>query len=185
VRCDEPLAYRARRFESHRKHVIGPFPRSYLLNTKVGWWFILRRFSVTRLYSVDDRMISGWWIGKDVVGSGRGLILRYYTGIFLEGLRKIKKTASQDGRSLWPTFEPGTSRVRSRSVSQPLGLGFSSSGNPELWDEATVRWLLFERCFAKCVGCDIFVVYENSWLLCVMKIWCNVLEGPRGNLAVI
>jgi hypothetical protein len=32
-------------------------------------------FSVTRVYSVDDTVISEWWLmGKDLVGSGRGLI---------------------------------------------------------------------------------------------------------------
>jgi hypothetical protein len=48
-------------------------------------------FYVTRLYSVDNRMIGEWWwIGKDLVGSGRDLIVRYYPGIRLEGLRKTK-----------------------------------------------------------------------------------------------
>jgi hypothetical protein len=28
-----------------------------------------------------DSVISKWWIGKDLVGSGRGLILKYYPGI--------------------------------------------------------------------------------------------------------
>jgi hypothetical protein len=32
-----------------------------------------------------------WWIRQDLVGSGRGLILRYYPGIRLEGLRKTTK----------------------------------------------------------------------------------------------
>jgi hypothetical protein len=41
-------------------------------------------FSVTRLYSVDDRVINEWWwIGKEFVGSGRGLILRFYPSIRL------------------------------------------------------------------------------------------------------
>jgi hypothetical protein len=34
-----------------------------------------------------------------VEGSGRGLILRYYRGISLVGLRKITKNLSQDFRS--------------------------------------------------------------------------------------
>jgi hypothetical protein len=37
-----------------------------------------------------------WWIGKDMEGSGRGLILRYYPCICLEGLRKATKILSQD-----------------------------------------------------------------------------------------
>jgi hypothetical protein len=36
----------------------------------------------------------------DMGGSGLGLILRYYPGIFLEGLRKITETLSQDTQSL-------------------------------------------------------------------------------------
>jgi hypothetical protein len=39
-------------------------------------------FSVTRLYSVNDRVISKWWwTGKDLVESGHGLSWRYYPGI--------------------------------------------------------------------------------------------------------
>jgi hypothetical protein len=38
-------------------------------------------------------------IGKDVKGSGRGLILRYYPGICLEGLSKTTIFLSQDSRS--------------------------------------------------------------------------------------
>jgi len=45
-------------------------------------------FSVTRLYIVDDRVISEWWwIWKDSEGSGRG--------IRLEGLRKTTKTSNR------------------------------------------------------------------------------------------
>jgi hypothetical protein len=47
-----------------------------------------------------------WWIWKDLVGSGRGLILRYYPGIHLEGLRKTTKNsirmAGLRGRDLDP-----------------------------------------------------------------------------------
>jgi hypothetical protein len=51
-------------------------------------------FSVTRLHSFDDRMISEWWwIGKDLVGSSCGLILTFYPGIHLEGLIKPRQTS--------------------------------------------------------------------------------------------
>jgi hypothetical protein len=50
-------------------------------------------FSVTRLYSVDDRMISEWWIEKKNLGSGRGLILRYCHDFRMEGLRKNTKNS--------------------------------------------------------------------------------------------
>jgi hypothetical protein len=73
-------------------------------------------FSVTRLYSVDDRMISEWWwIGKDLVESGRGLILMYYPGIRWWDWGKLRK-ACQDSRSPEPRIEPGTYRIRSRRV---------------------------------------------------------------------
>jgi hypothetical protein len=35
----------------------------------------------------NERVISEWWIGKNLEGSGGGLILRFYPGILLEGLR--------------------------------------------------------------------------------------------------
>jgi hypothetical protein len=45
--------------------------------------------------------------------SGRDLILKYYAGIRLEGLRKTAKTSI---RSPGLRIEPGTSRIRSRNV---------------------------------------------------------------------
>jgi hypothetical protein len=38
-------------------------------------------------------------MGKDLEGSCRGIILRYYFNIYLQGLRKITKNLSQDSRS--------------------------------------------------------------------------------------
>jgi hypothetical protein len=38
--------------------------------------------------------------GKNLEGSGRDRILRYYPGMALEGLGKIRKNVSQDSRSL-------------------------------------------------------------------------------------
>jgi hypothetical protein len=66
-------------------------------------------FSVTRLYSADGRVISErWWIGNDFVGSSRGLNLRYFPGIRLEGLRKSTKNLYQDSLSSGLRFENGT-----------------------------------------------------------------------------
>jgi hypothetical protein len=50
-----------------------------------------------------------------MVGSGRGLILRYYPRIRQEGLRKITKILNQDSRLPWLRIGPGTSQIR-RSV---------------------------------------------------------------------
>jgi hypothetical protein len=71
--------------------------RDYLVGRLVVYLTTL--FSVTRLHSVDDRVSDWWWIGKDLVGTGRDLILRYYPGIHLEGLKKSKKNLNQDSRS--------------------------------------------------------------------------------------
>jgi hypothetical protein len=69
------------------------------------------------IYSVSDRVISEWWwIGKDLVESGHGLILRYCPGMRLEGLRKTTKNVNQDSRSPGPRFETRTSWIRSRSL---------------------------------------------------------------------
>jgi hypothetical protein len=51
--------------------------------------------------------------GKDLEGSGRGLVLRCYTRIRLEGLRKRTRNPTHDCRSLGERFEPDTSQIRS------------------------------------------------------------------------
>jgi hypothetical protein len=50
------------------------------------------------LLAPNERMTGEWWIRKDVKESGCGLILRYYVGICLQGLRNTIKNLSQDGR---------------------------------------------------------------------------------------
>jgi hypothetical protein len=48
------------------------------------------------------RRMKGRYVKREVKcleGSGRGLILRHYPGIHLEGLRKAMKIRSQDSRS--------------------------------------------------------------------------------------
>jgi hypothetical protein len=54
------------------------------------------------------------WIGKDVEGSGHGLILRYCLGICLEGLRKTTKNLGQDNWSVGSVCE--------RSFGDPMNL---------------------------------------------------------------
>jgi hypothetical protein len=46
--------------------------------------------------------------------------LRYCAGIRLERLRKTTKILNQHSRSPVPRFEPGTSRIRSRSVDHSI-----------------------------------------------------------------
>jgi hypothetical protein len=49
-------------------------------------------FSVTRLFTTNEKVKGKWWIGKDFEESGHDLILRYISGIFPKGLRKITST---------------------------------------------------------------------------------------------
>jgi hypothetical protein len=63
-----------------------------------------------------------WSIGKDFKGSGRGIILRCFPGIRLDGLRKTTKPLSQDSRSpsrdlnpVHPKYETGILTTRPRS----------------------------------------------------------------------
>jgi hypothetical protein len=89
------------------------FPEKKMPHNYCNGWLVVyftTLFSVIRLYSVDVRVISEWWwIGKYLVGSGRGIILRYYPGIRLDGLRKTTPLPRQ-------RFERGTSRIGSKSV---------------------------------------------------------------------
>jgi hypothetical protein len=52
-------------------------------------------------------VISELWIGKKLEENGRGLILRYYPNIHLEGLRKTTKNLSQDSWSPGQELNPG------------------------------------------------------------------------------
>jgi hypothetical protein len=45
---------------------------------------------------------------KNLVGSGHSLILRYYPGICLEGLRKAMRNLDQDSQSLGLRTKPGS-----------------------------------------------------------------------------
>jgi hypothetical protein len=45
---------------------------------------------------LNERVISEWWIGNSLEGSGHGVILRCYPGIHLEGPRETMKDLSQD-----------------------------------------------------------------------------------------
>jgi hypothetical protein len=53
-----------------------------------------------------------WWIVKHLVGSGHGLILRYYPSISLEGLRKPRKKPPSGqlvaGAKIWTRGLPNT-----------------------------------------------------------------------------
>jgi hypothetical protein len=53
---------------------------------------------------------------KDLVGSGSGLILKYYPGHSPGGTEENHEKLKQDSRSPGSRFEPGTSRIRNRMV---------------------------------------------------------------------
>jgi hypothetical protein len=48
---------------------------------------------LTTIFNNYDNVALNGWIGKDLEGNGRGLILRYDPSICLEGLRKPQKTS--------------------------------------------------------------------------------------------
>jgi hypothetical protein len=56
---------------------------------------IVHIFNIARLHqdiASNDRVISERWI-ENLEANGHGLILRYYPGIHLEGLRKTMETS--------------------------------------------------------------------------------------------
>jgi hypothetical protein len=84
------------------KDTTAVYTEKHMKLTVDGWlvvYLLYDAFWVTRLYGIDDRVTSEWWIRKNFVGSGRGLILRYYPGIRLEGLRKTTNSVTVAG--LW------------------------------------------------------------------------------------
>jgi hypothetical protein len=65
---------------------------------------------------LNDRAVREWWFGKDLEGSGCGLIVRQYPGIYLDGLRKTMKTSVSIAVLSAPRFEPRTYWILSRSI---------------------------------------------------------------------
>jgi hypothetical protein len=82
-------------------------------------------FSVTQDYITSNkRAISELWNGKDLEGSGHGLVLRYY---FLKGLRKPRdsKDSRSPGRDLNPSrpeYEAGVSTTQPLRSVVPMSL---------------------------------------------------------------
>jgi hypothetical protein len=68
--------------------------------------------------------------------SGRGVILGYYPGIRLDGLGKTTKNLKSGQPESGPRFEPGISRIRSRSVNH-ITTAFSSTLIKELASKDT------------------------------------------------
>jgi hypothetical protein len=82
-----------------------------------GQWFVglvlfyfKTLFSVSRLYSVDGRMTSEWWwIGKDLVWSDHGLILRYNPGLAWRYWGKSRETSARTAGRRGRHLNPGPS----------------------------------------------------------------------------
>jgi hypothetical protein len=64
-------------------------------------------FSNSDYIASKERVISEWSVGKDLVGSGSGLILRYHPDICLKELRKTNKNPSRYSRSPGRDLKPG------------------------------------------------------------------------------
>jgi hypothetical protein len=74
--------------------------RSYINSSSIFWGLGNDSFSEIQDYIAwNERMISERLIWKDMEGSGRGIILRFYSAISLEGLGKPTKNLSHDSRS--------------------------------------------------------------------------------------
>jgi hypothetical protein len=66
-------------------------------------------------------MIDEWRIRKEVEGSSCGLILKYYSGICLEELKKTTKDLSQDSRSPDRDFNPGPPEYEAGMLTMRFG----------------------------------------------------------------
>jgi hypothetical protein len=104
-----------------RDHVLHPYKTTGRIIVSSLFYDAL---SVTRLYSVDDRVKSEWWwIGKDLVGSFRGLVLRYYHGIHWREWGKSWKTSiriaghrSRDLKSGPPEYYAGVLTIQTQCL---------------------------------------------------------------------
>jgi hypothetical protein len=72
-------------------------------------------------------VIHEWWIGKELEGSGNGLILRHYPGIRLEELIKTTKILIQDSLSLDRYLNLGPPEYKAE-VLKSLDHNFQSPG---------------------------------------------------------
>jgi hypothetical protein len=91
--------------------------RKLLLSLLDGLWFIFRR-----IFS-NHTMQRRWYVDKWMVMNEKGFgrrrwrpNLRYYDCIRLKRLRKTMKNINQHSRSPVLSFEPGSSRIRSRLI---------------------------------------------------------------------
>jgi hypothetical protein len=79
----------------------------YTLCTYFIYGLILRRpLSDQDYIALNNRVINARRVGNDLERSGRGMFLRYYTGICLEVLRKTRRKLGQDSLYLCKNLHP-------------------------------------------------------------------------------
>jgi hypothetical protein len=121
----------------------------------------------------NERLISEWWIGKAVEGTGRGLIVRYYPSLRLE---KVTKNLSQNsqfpGRDLnpgLPEYEAGVLTTRQRcSIPVLVYLSLSVYLIPSF-----LRYsfsLRTESCFLRAKDCQSVSMTTHVPLLQLLRV---------------
>jgi hypothetical protein len=91
-------------------------------------------------------MIRKWReIGKNLVGSGRGLTLRYHRIICSGRTEEKHESLNQDSQMPGPRFETGTSRVQCRSVNHMGDGGGSKLEFIKLSINAHVFWVVLSH----------------------------------------
>jgi hypothetical protein len=123
-------------------------------------------FSVSSLYSVDDRISERRWIGKDLVGSDRSIILRFYCGIGLNGLRKTTKNLDENSRSPGQRIEPGIFRLRSRRVNH-------SSITLAFLRNTLLSWNISPYFFSRI----LFIVLTLPYIVIIILHFCSFISS--------
>jgi hypothetical protein len=85
----------------------------------------------------NEGVISELWVGKDVEGSGRGLIFWNYPNICLEGQRKITRNFSRDMRPPGRDLSPGPPEYEVGVLTTTFG-GWNDKRAVK-----TVKWTVF------------------------------------------
>jgi hypothetical protein len=78
-------------------------------------------FQWLTIKGLNEGVIRKWRVGKDVEGSGRVPIIRYYPILSMEGLRKTIKNLSQHSRSPSRDLNPGPAEYEARLLTTQPG----------------------------------------------------------------
>jgi hypothetical protein len=120
------------------------------------------------------------WNEKDLEGSCRDLILRYYPGNRLEGLRKTTKSLSQGNRSTGLDLKPGPPKYEAEVLSTLPN--FPNSWGFVIICKIKFTYLLYIY-IAACLTVDFKQPRANSNVLKSLVLLCvtinHVLFAPR------